>query len=140
MNFDKLQFDDKGKAVFKQKNKNEVIQYEVTDISKQVGPGTWNVLHTLAFFSKTEDQPHCAQYLKIIIYKFPCDQCRKHAIHYLKDNPMKKYLSKSKGLFKWTVKFHNYVNYNLKKPIMSYDMAYEMYKHIDQEQMLDNNF
>jgi hypothetical protein len=136
MNFDKkLKFDNKGKAVFSKQNDNgETIQYEVTDISKQLGPGTWNVIHTMSFYCKTEDQQSCAQFIKMIIYKYPCESCRKHAISYLKYNPMKKYLSKSKGLFKWTVKFHNYVNHKLHKPIMSYEMAYEIYKYVDQEQ------
>ena len=91
MNFDKkLKFDNKGKAVFSKQNDNgETIQYEVTDISKQLGPGTWNVIHTMSFYCKTEDQQSCAQFIKMIIYKYPCESCRKHAISYLKYNPMK---------------------------------------------------
>jgi hypothetical protein len=124
-----LIFDDRGKAKYKQKSSTgEIIQVEVTDVNMTIGPGTWNAIHTLAFYAKTKEEQASAAYaIRTLCRHFPCKSCRQHAHDYIKTHPID-----SNNLFKWTWKFHNAVNKNLNKPTMSYKIAYDYYTNIKQ--------
>jgi hypothetical protein len=104
---------------------------------KYIGPGTWNVIHRIAFISRTHDQQ-----LRFIIlmteicHGFPCIVCKGHCTEYIKNHPMEEYLDISVdingekipiGMFVWSWKFHNAVNSRIKKPVMNWDTAYNLY-------------
>jgi len=93
-----------------------------------VGPGTWNVIHTLAFKAKTKEQQRdFITTLKIIIDYFPCEKCRGHAQEYLKNHPIADYQHDRLGMFIWTWKFHNAVNFRTSKNQMSWELAHHLY-------------
>jgi hypothetical protein len=104
---------------------------------KYIGPGTWNVIHRRAFKARTHDQQIIfIDFMKEICYGFPCTVCKGHCTEYIKNHPMEEYLDilidingerMALGLFVWSWKFHNAVNARIKKPIMSWDTAYNLY-------------
>jgi len=104
---------------------------------KYIGPGTWNVSHRRAFFARThEEQINFIDFMKNICYRFPCVVCKGHCTEYIKNHPMEEYLDilveingekLPMGMFIWTWKFHNAVNIRTKKPVMSWDTAYNLY-------------
>ena len=104
---------------------------------KYIGPGTWNVIHRRARKAVTHAQQVAfIEFMKDICYGFPCTVCKGHCTEYIKNHPMEEYLDvlvdingeKSLlGMFVWAWKFHNAVNTRIKKPIMSWDTAYNLY-------------
>jgi hypothetical protein len=104
---------------------------------KYIGPGTWNVIHRRAFSARTRDQQ--LQFIDLmneICHGFPCTVCKDHCSEYIKTHPMEEYLGVTIdidgvqtpiGIFIWTWKFHNAVNARIKKPIMTWDTAYNLY-------------
>lgn len=104
---------------------------------KYIGPGTWNTIHRYAYKSRLpSEQKNFIIFMKEICNGFPCTVCRGHCTEYIKNNPMEEYVDVSikiddenvvLGLFIWSWKFHNAVNSRLKKSIMSWDTAYNLY-------------
>lgn len=104
---------------------------------KYVGPGTWNVIHRVAFLARTKDeQLEFIKLMKLICSGFPCSVCRGHCTTYINDNPMEEFLEikidmdgkeLELGMFLWSWKFHNAVNLRIDKPLMSWDTAYNLY-------------
>lgn len=104
---------------------------------KYIGPGTWNVIHRRAFNARTPDQQR--QFIDLmneICHGFPCSVCQTHCTEYINTHPMEEYLnitieidgqSIPLGIFIWTWKFHNAVNTRIRKPLMSWDTAYNLY-------------
>lgn len=102
-----------------------------------VGPGTWNTIHRLAYVAKTKEQQKCfAGTMNEICSGFPCFNCQYHCAEYIRNHPMSEYMNMlvevngeklPLGLFLWSWKFHNAVNARLKKPIMTWDTAYNIY-------------
>lgn len=104
-----------------------------TDPAKS-GPGVWHVLHTEAIEAKTEDEAQkYIVYATRIIENFPCKTCTEHSKKYMMDNPMSTYIKQKingqpLGMFYWTWSFHNNVNSRLRKSIMDFDTACNLYK------------
>lgn len=106
-----------------------------------IGPGTWNVIHRIAFNSRTkEEQLAYINLIKDICSGFPCEICRGHCNEYIKNHPLEDYLDTllevkgqklSLGMFIWSWKFHNAVNMRTNKPMMSWDTAYNLYSQKD---------
>ena len=104
---------------------------------KYIGPGTWNTIHRLGVWATTpERQLIFIQVMTEICHGFPCTICRGHCGAYIDTHPMEEYLNilveidgqrQPLGMFVWSWKFHNAVNARLRKPIMSWDTAYNMY-------------
>lgn len=104
---------------------------------KYVGPGHWNVIHRLSYKARThEQQLHFIDDMKEICYGFPCTVCKGHCTEYISNHPLEEYIDIlieingekiALGMFIWTWKFHNAVNTRTKKPIMSWDTAYNLY-------------
>lgn len=104
---------------------------------KYVGPGTWDVIHRRSFKARTrKTQLEFIILMKDICDGFPCHVCRGHCKEYIKNHPLEEYLEVmidingkrlALGLFVWSWKFHNSVNTRLKKPIMSWETAYNIY-------------
>jgi len=102
-----------------------------------VGPGTWNSIHRLAFKARTKHlQQNFVETMKEICQSFPCVNCQYHCSEYIKNHPIEEFVDISidindeklpLGLFVWSWKFHNSVNARLKKPLMSWDTAYNLY-------------
>ena len=123
---------------FESVEKNIASANDVTN-PKYIGPGTWNVIHTLAYNATTPKSKQAfMDHMIIICHQFPCDTCRGHCKQYLKENPMTDYLDvvtegKALGLFTWTWQFHNAVNFRIGKPLMSWDMAVHIYTQFKNE-------
>jgi len=104
---------------------------------KYIGPGTWNVIHRIAFKARIHDkQIIFIELMKEICYGFTCIVCKDHCTEYIKNHPMEEYIDVLVdingecipiGMFVWTWKFHNAVNARLGKPIMSWDTVYNLY-------------
>ncbi|MEM2986862.1 MAG: Erv1/Alr family FAD-linked sulfhydryl oxidase [Nitrososphaerota archaeon] len=108
---------------------------------KYIGPGTWSVIHRLAYHARTLDQQlRFIQVMKDICQWFPCESCREHCLKYIKENPMENYLNlmvKVNGeflpipMFLWTWEFHNNVNRKLSKEILSWKVACKIYSELE---------
>lgn len=104
---------------------------------KYIGPGTWNIIHRRSFKARNHNQQlNFIDEMNEICHGFPCTICRGHCTEYIKNHPMKEYLDVlvdvngnklALGMFIWTWKFHNAVNARIKKPIMCWDTAYNLY-------------
>lgn len=111
--------------------------YQDNTDPKYVGPGTWSVIHQRAYDARThKEQLEYIVLMKGICYRFPCHVCRGHCTTYIKNHPLEEYLDImveidgqhiAIGMFVWSWKFHNAVNARLKKPIMSWETAYNLY-------------
>jgi hypothetical protein len=108
--------------------------HQHTDTRKNIGPGTWNVIHTLSFHARTkEEQQAFIKTMKTICKHFPCKVCRGHCKTYIKEHPMEPFINaklannEKIGLFLWSWRFHNAVNVRLEKPTVSWEEAYRMY-------------
>jgi hypothetical protein len=108
-----------------------------SDDPKYVGPGTWNVIHRLAFLANTPTkQQEFVNIMKQICHGFPCLNCREHCTEYIRTHPLEEYLNVAVstnsqilplGLFVWSWRFHNEVNKRLKKPLMAWKTAINLY-------------
>ena len=74
--------------------------------------------------------------MKKLCQKFPCHICAEHCKEYIEKNGMENYIGvtveisgekKNIGLFIWSWKFHNAVNFRTKKPLMSWDTVYNLF-------------
>lgn len=119
-------------------NANALInQFKDNTDPLYIGPGTWNVIHRLAYNARTKDQQLAyITLMKEICEGFPCDICKGHCKEYITNHPLEEYLNTNLdiqghslplGMFIWSWKFHNAVNTRTKKPIMSWDTAYNLY-------------
>lgn len=115
--------------------------YKDTTDPKYVGPGAWNTIHRMAFNAQNSTSQFAfISFMKETCHGFPCTVCRGHCTDYIKNYPMEDYLNTmvemgsqklSLGMFIWSWRFHNAVNARLKKPMMSWDTAYNLYAEKD---------
>lgn len=91
------------------------------------GPGVWFTLHLLAMNSTNHNET--IKQMTFILNHLPCETCKQHALQFLKSYPPKDYIDvkTTNGLFFWTVKFHNAVNYRLGKPTLDGQVVYNLY-------------
>lgn len=101
---------------------------------KVFGPGCWFSIHTAAFNAGNQGAKVAfVTLMKDLADKLPCIECRGHCKGYISKNPIESYWnttdSKGRqiGLFLWTVNFHNAVNARLRKKVIPFDEAYQMY-------------
>ena len=102
-----------------------------------IGPGIWISAHKLSFISDTKEKKlFFIKYMKDICHNFPCLTCRGHCSEYNKNNPIENYFDLvmeidgkklQLGMFVWSWKFHNAVNLRLKKSIVDWETAYNLY-------------
>ena len=93
---------------------------------KHIGPGYWANWHTTSL--KAKDSSTKALVAKNIVFaidNFPCQECKKDFIKYIKANSLKSAVQSKDPLsmFKWTVNSHNYVNQKLGKTILHWTEA-----------------
>jgi len=94
------------------------------------GPGVWFQIHLFAAKAvDTETKEFYVQFINTTVRNLPCLECRNHATKYLKRNPLRSYMTSRdpKGLFRWSWTFHNFVNTRLRKPIVEWETAKEMF-------------
>lgn len=97
------------------------------------GPGKWEDLHLYAFHARSHDQKiHYIRYVEIILTNIRCQECRQHALKYLKKHPLTDRWSDKMGMFYWSVDFHNWVNKRLGKPQVPRDVAYNHFKYLQE--------
>jgi len=102
---------------------------------------TWNTIHSRAYKAQSrKEQISFIEFMKDICSKLGCGICKYHCIEYIKNHPIEEYLDilhdikdekMPLGMFIWTWKFHNAVNERIKKPIISWDTAYNLYSQIE---------
>ena len=112
---------------------NEICKtYDPKKITKKRwGNSVWYFIHYTAI-----NQPRNLTYNIAISFKhmmealtvlLPCQMCRGHLKQHLQDFPIDNYLGTNESLFEWTFQLHNKVNISLKKPVMYYSAARELY-------------
>lgn len=89
--------------------------------SKDVwGPRTWAALHKYAIYYPRRPtalrQQAAFEYILNTLESLPCDECRGHALRYLRTHPPT--LKNNETLQNWVYNFHNAVNHRLGKRIM----------------------
>ena len=97
---------------------------------KHIGPGYWANWHTNSLRTKTrEKKAELARNIVTSIDSFPCAECRKDSISYLKKNPLLPAVDDNDplSLFYWTVNFHNHVNNKLGREVLDLDKAREIW-------------
>lgn len=79
------------------------------------GPHLWFYLHSMSFqychdkkCATTKEKRAMKQFLDSLKHTIPCQECREKYSAYLEMNPPN--LENRRGLFKWLVDLHNYVN------------------------------
>ena len=97
------------------------------------GPAMWFTLHNGAAHLPDVISPISLSRIKASIDGIPeivpCTECSEHARAFIEKNRQRINNMKSgDDIFKFYVDFHNYVNEKLKKPLMSYEAAYAIYK------------
>lgn len=93
---------------------------------KHIGPGYWANWHTISLKANNRHKKaELARNIVSAIDNFPCENCRKDSITYIKSNPLLKVVDDKDplSLFNWTIDFHNHVNNKLDKKILTYEMA-----------------
>lgn len=114
----------------KEENIKEIMQVASTTKEHEVkkdmswGKGFWMCIHlTGADATSPEKAQFYCDWLRMIISKLPCGDCRNHAAEYITLNPPE--LAEDAFIHSW--RFHNTVNRRLKKPEMDYSTAAQMY-------------
>lgn len=87
-----------------------------------IGKSTWLLLHALAdhFPDRDEDdvyQNNLVQFIKSLSFIYPCQICRDHLRSYMENNPPR--FENKAHTVRWMFNFHNYVNKDLNKGIMT---------------------
>lgn len=60
----------------------------------------------------------------------PCAKCSSNYKNHLIELPVENHMKNNATLFQWTVDLHNIVNKSLKKPVISYKDALELYSNV----------
>lgn len=98
------------------------------------GPGLWLNIHILALDATTPEKiDNFIEYINLIASKTPCGKCKKHFLKYIQTNPPENYRNNhdNLGMFQWSWEFHNKVNSFLKKPIIEWESALNIYQEDD---------
>lgn len=129
-----LTFDDLSEQV---KTSSKLEDFADITNPKYVGPGTWNAIHRTAYQARTPaEQKFFITWMTNVCHGFPCTICQGHCTEYIENHPMEPYMKvvvdidgqkEALGMFIWSWKFHNAVNTRLRKPIMDWLTAYNLY-------------
>jgi hypothetical protein len=102
--------------------------------SKNWGPHFWFVFHMSATSYPENptynEQQAMKKFIEAVPMTLPCDVCKQHAINYITTywtKNMNWVVASRNNLFVFWWQFHNHVNKSLKKPIMTFEKAKEMY-------------
>jgi hypothetical protein len=89
---------------------------------------SWKTMHIEAKLVTNQDQrQRFVDYIKYLYMNFPCGRCRNDIKRYMDRNQIPE-VTDDKTIFEWSWKFHNDLNKKLNKPIMSWELALELYE------------
>ena len=119
-----------GLKINYEQNAENIITTQSPDV---FGPAMWFTLHTGAAHLPNTLSPISIARTKAFINGIPemvpCIECSEHARAFIEDNKLAiDNMKRGDDVFKFYVDFHNYVNKRLKKPTITYEKAYDMYK------------
>lgn len=91
------------------------------------GPYVWGAIHLICLgapekLDSTQQQAY-RQFFEQLPYVLPCASCSEHLQQNLGKVPISGSLATREDLFAWSVRLHNLVNAQLKKPELSLDQA-----------------
>ena len=96
--------------------------------------GIWILIHRMAILSTTDDKKaQFINYMTFLSKEFPCEKCRVHIKQFIIENPFYLYMDVTInggtdiGMFKWSYNFHNAVNSRLRKKLVDFNDAYNLY-------------
>jgi len=93
-----------------------------------VGRGQWHLIHTISSKAKNLDQrKNVVWVIETTVNNLRCEICFKHAIQYLKDNPIDLKIYDSLSLFEWTYNFHKSANKHAGKDSPSFEEVRKFY-------------
>lgn len=88
---------------------------------------TWSTIHHLALgypeFPSAEDRSHYRAFFYALGPVLPCKKCSINYQRHLIELPIEPYLTNTNSLFEWTVKLHNIVNRENRKPEWTVEQA-----------------
>jgi hypothetical protein len=121
----------------KELTKDEI--YEKISHPGGFGPGYWTLFHQLGLKADNdEDIRFFIKFVPKFINFIPCINCRTHATDFYKENKpstlfyWKDQTGKLRGMFKYTVDFHNHANRLTGAPEMSYDKALDIWTGLEE--------
>lgn len=89
------------------------------------GPHVWKFLHILALSypinPSSKEQDSMIKFLNLLCIILPCPMCSEHCSTYIENN--KPNVKNRDSFKKWLFDFHNDVNYNTNKKILTYAEA-----------------
>lgn len=97
------------------------------------GRGIWVIIHKKAIQAINEELKNkFVEEMNWYAENYPCNKCKNHLKKYIKENPFELYWYVSIGdmdigMFKWSWGCHNSVNERLKKQIITFENAYNLY-------------
>ena len=97
------------------------------------GPKLWEKMHKVALFEYPQnpsenDKTYYTNYYKDFWKDIPCLKCKINYRKHWEELPITNYLESPERLFEWTVLFHNIVNKELGKKVLSLNEALNIYK------------
>ena len=96
--------------------------------NKPWGPYVWGALHRIALAYPAaptdEDKARYGAFVRSLVAVLPCKTCQVGSRRFLEDGRLDRSLDAGGAeLFMWTVHFHNAINKQLRKPIVSAEAA-----------------
>lgn len=96
----------------------------------------WTSIHAIALGYPDEpteqDKTDFKEFFTNLWKVIPCQRCSDNYKEHLKELPIDESLGSNNDLFKWTVDLHNIVNKALKKPVIPYKQAEEIFARLAQ--------
>ena len=103
--------------------------------TKKWGKHGWIFLHYVTFnYPINPTQENIDNYYNFFYslqYILPCDICKKHYSNNLLKHNLIGALKTRNTLIRWLIDIHNDINYELGKPILSYDKALQKLDKVD---------
>lgn len=103
--------------------------------TKKWGKHGWIFLHYVTFnYPINPTQENIDNYYNFFYslqYVLPCDICKKHYSNNLLKHNLIGALKTRNTLIRWLIDIHNDINYELGKPILSYDKALQKLDKVD---------
>ena len=86
------------------------------------GNEMWNAIHCIALVNQGNNAKKIIPFLKEMIELLPCEKCKEHSNNYIQTT------STNIEIFEYTIKFHNYINDILGKPLLNLNDAKNIYE------------
>ena len=90
------------------------------------GPGAWLFLHSMSFNYSPKKKQEMVDFLKAFNKVLPCRYCRENMKKHMDKMPPQ--LESRRDFVKWMIDFHNIVNVQEGKSVVSFDEAIDIYE------------